>query len=54
MLDNIKIKKITVKASLMGMKFWALQYLEWVEVTGPEVLKCEIINSLKSNNYWQH
>ena len=45
--------KITVKSSLMGMKYWALQYIEFVEVVKPEKLRYEIINSLKSNSYKQ-
>lgn len=43
--------KVTVKASLKGIQYWALQYLEFVEVVKPEGLRCEIINSLKSNGY---
>ena len=43
--------KITVKASLMGMKYWALQYLEFVEVVGPENLRREIVESLHNNRY---
>ena len=45
--------KITVKASLMRMKYWALQYMEFVEIVKPEKLRYEIINSLKSNSYKQ-
>lgn len=34
-----------------GVKFWALQYLTYVEVLEPEWLRKEIIKSLKSNPY---
>ena len=43
--------KITVKASLMGMKYWALQYLEFVEVVGPESLISDIKRSVLLNKY---
>ena len=43
--------KITLKASLMGMKYWALQYLEYVEILKPIALKNEIIDLIKNNNY---
>lgn len=43
--------KITVKASLMGMKYWALQYLEYVEVVKPEELRNDIISMLSSHKY---
>lgn len=45
--------KITVKASLMGMKFWALQYLEFVEIVAPRDLRMQIAELLKNNNYLQ-
>ena len=43
--------KITVKASLMGMKYWALQYLEFVEIVKPYELRSEIIDLIKNNRY---
>ena len=43
--------KITVKASLMGMKYWALQYLEFVEVMYPKDLRKDIIQKLQVNTY---
>lgn len=43
--------KITVKASLMGMKYWALQYLEFVEIITPVNLRNEIRGHLQSNYY---
>ena len=41
--------RITLKASLMGMKYWALQYLEFVEVVQPSTLRKDIVNVLKNN-----
>lgn len=43
--------KITLKASLMGMKYWALQYLEFVEVVKPIELRNLILNLLTNNCY---
>ena len=43
--------KITVKASLMGMKYWALQYLEFVEVLKPTILRQHIIEQILHNPY---
>ncbi len=43
--------KITLKASLMGMKYWALQYLEFVEIVRPDVLKTQIIEQIFQNPY---
>lgn len=43
--------KITLKAFPMGMKYWALQYLEFVEVVAPTALRNEIINLIKNNKY---
>lgn len=43
--------KITVRASLMGMKYWALQYLEFVEVIAPLQLRSNIINILSQKSY---
>ena len=38
-------------APARGIKFWALQYLPYVEVTEPEWLREEIISSVKQNMY---
>lgn len=43
--------KITLKASVMGMKYWALQYLEFVEVVRPEGLRKNIKCTLSSSVY---
>lgn len=43
--------KITVKASLMGMKYWALQYLEFVEVTQPIILRQNISDIIANDVY---
>ena len=43
--------RITLKASLMGMKYWALQYLEFVEVVKPTELRNEIDNLIRNNPY---
>ena len=45
--------RVTVKTSLKGMKYWALQYLESVEVVGPADLREEVITMLKNNYYLQ-
>ena len=43
--------RITLKASLMGMKYWALQYLEFVEVVGSDELRSDIITTLRNHPY---
>ena len=43
--------KITLKASPMGIKYWALQYLEFVEVAEPKSLRAEIVSLIKNNGY---
>ena len=43
--------KITVKASLMGMKYWALQYLEFVEVIKPNTLRENIVSIISNDTY---
>ena len=43
--------RITLKASLSGMKYWALQYLAHVEVLEPMDLREEIAEMLMKNNY---
>ena len=43
--------KITVKASLMGMKYWALQYLEYVEVINPLTLRDSVLRLIQYNMY---
>ena len=54
-LDKVDEKhfKATLKASPMGVKFWALQYLPYAEVIRPQSLRDEIIESLKENKYLQ-
>ena len=44
--------KVIIKASERGMKYWALQYLESVEVVSPVHLRNDIIQTLKSNWYF--
>lgn len=43
--------KARVKANLMGIKYWALQYLSSVEVISPSALRQEIIELIKTNHY---
>lgn len=43
--------KIVVKSSLLGMKYWALQYLEYVEVVSPPKLRDGILELLNKNYY---
>ena len=43
--------KITLKASLMGMKYWALQYLEWVEILRPYNLRKDMQILLSTDKY---
>jgi len=42
---------VSFKAPPKGIKFWALQYLPYAEVTEPEWLREEIIDSIKDNKY---
>ena len=44
--------KVIIKASERGMKYWALQYLESVEVISPAHLRNEIVQTLKDNWYF--
>jgi predicted DNA-binding transcriptional regulator YafY len=39
------------KAAPYGVKFWALQYLPYCEVTEPKWLRDEITQSIRSNKY---
>lgn len=48
--DDSKIR-VRVKANLMGIKYWALQYLASVEVISPSALRQEIIELIQTNNY---
>ena len=50
--DDSKIR-VRVKANLMGIKYWALQYLASVEVISPSALRQEIIELIQTNNYLQ-
>lgn len=43
--------KVVVKTSTKGMKYWALQYLESVEVLSPTYLREDIRNTLEVNYY---
>lgn len=43
--------RINLKASLMGIKYWALQYLDYVEITAPIDLRNEIKKALVENAY---
>lgn len=43
--------KVRIKATTMGMKYWALQYLASVEVVEPKELRDEITGMLKENWY---
>ena len=46
--------KIELTASPKGVKFWALQYLPYVEVRTPLWLREEIIESVKRNKYMEN
>lgn len=41
----------TFKVAPVGVSFWALQYLPYVEVLAPEWLRQEVIQSIKDNPY---
>lgn len=43
--------EICFSVSPKGVKFWALQYLSYVEVVSPQWLREEIIESVKANPY---
>lgn len=43
--------ELTVKVPPRGMKFWALQYLPYVEIIEPQWLREEVIESIKGNKY---
>lgn len=45
--------EICFTVSPSGVKFWALQYLPYVEVTSPKWLREEIAESVRSNPYLQ-
>ncbi len=45
--------KVCLKATAMGMKYWALQYLASVEVVEPKELRDEITGMLKDNWYYK-
>ncbi len=42
---------VTFKATPRGVKFWAFQYLPYIEITEPTWLRDEIIECLKNNPY---
>lgn len=43
--------KVNFTAPAKGIKFWALQYLPYVEVQKPEWIRQEIIDSVRANRY---
>lgn len=43
--------RVIVNASRMGMKYWALQYLENAEVVAPQDLRDEIMRTIESSRY---
>ncbi|MGM9641733.1 MAG: helix-turn-helix transcriptional regulator [Eubacteriales bacterium] len=43
--------KVSVKASLRGMKYWALQYMEYVEIISPQSLRDDIEKAIQVNCY---
>ena len=43
--------KVTLKASAMGMKYWALQYMEFIEVVKPASLVDEIKKCIFKSGY---
>ena len=43
--------KVTLKASTMGMKYWALQYMEFIEVVKPASLVDEIKKCIFKSGY---
>ena len=43
--------KVRIKATTMGMKYWALQYLDSVVIIKPTALRLDIIESLTNNKY---
>ncbi len=49
--DETFIAKI--KTSPRGIRFWAMQYLPYVEVLTPESLRERIIDDVKNNPYWR-
>ena len=43
--------RVRMKASEKGMKYWALQYLQSVEIVAPAELREDILNTLQNNQY---
>lgn len=43
--------KVRIKATLKGMKYWALQYLDNVEIVSPTELREQIIETLTNQRY---
>ena len=43
--------RVTINASVKGMRYWAMQYLEAVEIIEPVSLRNEILELLKNNRY---
>ena len=52
-MDDGRIK-VRIKATTMGMKYWALQYLASVEVIEPKELRDEITEMLRENWYCKY
>ena len=44
---------VCFRATAYGIKFWALQYLPYVEVIEPKWLRDEVVESIKNNKYTQ-
>ena len=44
---------VSFTAPPRGIKFWALQYLSYVEIMEPAWLREEIIGSIRKNRYFQ-
>ncbi len=43
--------KVRLQTTAAGLKFWALQYLPYVEVLSPAWLRREIVESVENNPY---
>ena len=50
-IDAEERYRIRVTAAPKGIKFWALQYLPYIEVLEPQWLRDEIIESIQNNRY---
>ncbi|MBR5755944.1 MAG: WYL domain-containing protein [Firmicutes bacterium] len=43
--------KVIITAALEGMPYWALQYIQHIEVTAPAELRESIVKAIKESNY---